>query len=184
MMKRDHPSNGNGSDPTAFTAHANKRNNASTRNQNHGRVGPKGGRRGRCYTCNKFGHYARKCTNRRDSSRYEDYNNNNNFRGNENQRNNRFKRKRKASSVRSGNGQSFKRSRNSRYDESNVIDNKRNEYILISALSDAFPSNTLDNWLIDSGASRHFTGYNEALSNLMKRIVNLELSLETMPPIL
>ena len=60
MMEGDHPSNGNGSDPTAFTAHAKKRNNGGPRNQNHGRVGTNG-RKGRCYTCNKFGHYAREC---------------------------------------------------------------------------------------------------------------------------
>ena len=41
MMERENPSNGNGSDPTAFTAHAKKRNNVGPRNQNHGRAGPK-----------------------------------------------------------------------------------------------------------------------------------------------
>ena len=126
MMERDHLSNGNGSDPTAFTAHANKRNNASPRNQNHGRAGPKG-RKGRCYNCNKFGHYARECPNKRDSPRDDNNNNNNNFKGNGNQRNIRFKGKRKSPSDRngSGNGQPLKRSRNSKYDESNVVDNKR-----------------------------------------------------------
>ena len=79
-MERDHPSNGNGSDPTAFTAHAKKRNNVGPRNQNHGRVGPKG-RKGRCYNRNKFGHYAREGPNKRDSPQDDDYNNNN-FRGN------------------------------------------------------------------------------------------------------
>ena len=48
MMERDHPSNGNGSDPTAFTNHAKKKKNVGPRNQIHGRVGPKG-RKGRCY---------------------------------------------------------------------------------------------------------------------------------------
>ena len=66
MMERDHPSNGNGGDPIAFTTHA---------------------------------------------------------------------KKRKSPSDRSGNGQLFKRSRNSRYDESNVVDNNKNEYIIISSLS-------------------------------------------------
>ena len=82
---------------------------------------------------------------------------NNNFR--RNGRNNKFQGKRKAPLDRSGNGQSFKRSRNSRYDESNVVDNKRNGFILISSLSVASPPDTLDVWLIDSGASRHLTGY-------------------------
>ena len=109
--------------------------------------GPKEGK-GRCYTCNKFGHYARECPNRRESPRDDG---NNNFRGNGNQRNNRFKGKRKAPSDRSGNGQPFKRSRNSKYDESNVVERK-NEYILIYSLSTASPSDMLDNWLIDSGA--------------------------------
>ena len=58
--------------------------------------------------------------------------------------------KRKAPSGRNGNGQPFKRSRNSRYEESNVVDNKRNAFILISALSTASPPDTLDVWLIDS----------------------------------
>ena len=79
--------------------------------------------------------------NRRDSPRDDD---NNNFMENGNQRNNRFKGKRKAPSDRSGNGQPFKRSRNSRYDESNVVDNKKNEYILVSSLSVASPPDTLD----------------------------------------
>ena len=139
-MERDHPSNGNGSDPTAFTAHAKKRNNAGLRNQNHGRAGAKG-RKGICYTCNKFGHYARECPNGRDFPRDDE---NNNFRGNGNERNNRFKGKRKAPSDRGGNGKPFKRPRNYRYDESNVVDNKKNEYIVLSSLSVASPLDTLD----------------------------------------
>ena len=104
MMERDNPSNGNGGDPTAFTAHA---------------------------------------------------------------------KKRKAPSDRSGNGQPFKRSRNSRYDESNFVDNKKNEYILIYALSAASPLDTLDVWLIDSGTSRHLTSYKESLSDLIEKDINL-----------
>ena len=136
----------------AFTARAKKKNNGGPRN--YGRAGARE-KKGRCYTCNKFGHYARKCPNRMDSPRDNDNNN----RGNGNQRNNRFKGKRKAPSYRNGNGQPFKMSRNSRYDESNVVDNKKNKYILVSALSVASPPDTLDVWLIDSGASRNLTGY-------------------------
>ena len=168
MMERDHPSNGNGGGPTSFVSHAQKRNNGGPRNQNHGRTGPKG-RKGRCYTCNTFGHYERECPNRRDSPRDDD---NNNSRGNG--KNNRFKGKRKAPFDRSGNGQPFKRSRNSRYDESNVFDNKGNEFILVSALCTASPPDTLDVWLIDSGASRHLTGYKEALSDLVEKDTNLK----------
>ena len=64
----------------------------------------------------KLGHYARECP---------------------------FKvKKRKAPSG--GNGQPFKRSRNSKYEESNVFDDKRNEFILVSALFVASPPNTMD----------------------------------------
>jgi len=35
----------------------------------------------------------------------------------------------------------------------------------------------LGNWLIDSDASRHFTGYKEALSNLIEKETNLEIIL-------
>jgi len=46
--------------------------------------------------------------------------------------------------------------RNSRYEESNV--EKQKDFYLISTLSIASPPDTLDHWLIDSEASRHFTG--------------------------
>jgi len=67
--------------------------------------------------------------------------------------------------------------RNSRYGESNVVDNKKKEYYLISSLSTASPPNTLENWLIDSGASGNFTGYKEAFSNLIEKETNLEIIL-------
>lgn len=66
---------------------------------------------------------------------------------------------------------------NSRYEESNVVNNKQKEYYLISALSTTSPMDTLGNWLIDSGASRHFTEYKEALSNLIEKETNLEIIL-------
>ena len=94
-----------------------------------------------------------------------------------NGRNNRFQGKRKAPSDRNGNRQPFKRSKNSRYDESNVVDNKRNDFILVSALSTASPPDTLDVWLIDNGASRHLIGYKEALSDLVEKDTNVKIIL-------
>eukprot|EP00253_Pinus_taeda_P002243 PITA_02243 len=76
-----------------------------------------------------------------------------------------------------GNGRPSKKSRNSRYDASNVVNNKKKEYYLISALSTASPPDTSGNWLIDSGASRHFTRYKESLSNLIEKETNLEIIL-------
>jgi len=57
-----------------------------------------------------------------------------------------------------------------------LITSKKN-FILLIVLSTASPLNTLGNWLIDSGASRHFTGYKEALSNLFENDTNLEIIL-------
>ena len=36
---------------------------------------------------------------------------------------------------------------------------------------------TLDHWLIDSGASRHFIAYKEALLNLVEKKTNLKIIL-------
>eukprot|EP00253_Pinus_taeda_P016640 PITA_16640 len=54
---------------------------------------------------------------------------------------------------------------------------KQDEYYLPAALSTTAPPDSLGNWLIDSGASRHFTGYKEALSNLIEKETNLEIVL-------
>eukprot|EP00253_Pinus_taeda_P001578 PITA_01578 len=128
--------------PSAFSSHVKRRINFGAKFK--GKAGPKGGRRGRCYNCNKIGHYV-------------------NGRGKRNVGN-------------QGRGQPFKKARNSRY-ESNVVNNKQDEYYLPTALSTTAPPDSLGNWLIDSGASRHFTGYKEALSNLVEKETNLEIVL-------
>ena len=51
---------------------------------------------------------------------------------------------------------SSEKARNLRYEESNVVSDKKKEYYLISTLSTTSPPDSLGNWLIDSSASRHF----------------------------
>eukprot|EP00253_Pinus_taeda_P002314 PITA_02314 len=150
MMERDKPSNEN--NPTVFSTHAKRKNNAGPRRQ--------------------------ECPHKKDTPRDDDNNNHNNYKGNGNQRNNRFnnKGKRNAPAARYGNGCPPKRPRNSRYEETNVVDKKK-EFYLIFALTTASPSNTMDHWLIDSGVSRHFTWYKEALSNLVEKKTILEIIL-------
>eukprot|EP00253_Pinus_taeda_P015469 PITA_15469 len=93
-----------------------------------------------------------------------------------NQRNDRTKGRGKRSTRNQGKGQPFKKARNSRY-ESNTVNNKQDEYYLPAALSTTAPPDLLGNWLIDSGASRHFTGYKEALYDLIEKETNLEIVL-------
>ena len=64
----------NRSNPTAFSAHAKRINNAGSKGYFHGNPGSKGGRKGRCFVCNKFGHCARERPNRRDTSHDDDHN--------------------------------------------------------------------------------------------------------------
>jgi len=68
----------------------------------------------------------------------------------------------------------LQRSRNSRYERNAT---NQSTYILISTLSSSSPLDTWDSWLVDSGASHHFFGYNEVLSNLVKRESNLKIIL-------
>ena len=133
MMERNKPSNRN--DPTAFSAHAKRKNHVGPKKQGQGfKKGFKGGRKGRCFNCNRFGHYAKECPRKKDTPQDDDNNNNhNNFKGNGNQRNNRFNNKGKinAFATRYGNGRPPKRTKNSRYEETNVVEKKMN-FILFS----------------------------------------------------
>eukprot|EP00253_Pinus_taeda_P032546 PITA_32546 len=118
--------------PSAFSSHAKRRSHYGAKSK--GKATSKGGRKGRCYNCNKMGHYVRECPDKRDSHRDDDQNHSQG-----NQRNGR------------SNGR--------------------------ATLSTTAPPDSLGNWLIDSGASRHFTGYKEALSNLIEKETNLEIVL-------
>ena len=144
--------------PAAFSSHAKKRNNSGSKSKR--KAGFKGGRKGQYFICNEAGHYARECPDRKDSHRDDDQNPSHG-----NQRNGKFNSKGKRSAGNQGKGQPFKKARNSSC-ESKIIENKQDEYYLPAALSTSALSNSMGIWLIDSGASRHFTGYKEVLHNL------------------
>eukprot|EP00253_Pinus_taeda_P032298 PITA_32298 len=93
-----------------------------------------------------------------------------------NSRHGKFNSRGKRSVGNQGRGQPFKKARNSKY-ESNIAENKQDEYYLPAALSISAPSDSMVIWLIDSGASRHFTGYKEVLHNLIEKETNLEIVL-------
>jgi len=67
-----------------------------------------------------------------------------------------------------------KKSKFTKY-ESN--DANLSEYIIISALTSSLPLNSWDRWLVDSGVTHHFSGYNEVLSNLVQKESNLKIIL-------
>eukprot|EP00253_Pinus_taeda_P029696 PITA_29696 len=118
--------------PVAFSSHAKKKNNSGTKSKRKAR--PAGGRKGRCYICDKPGHYAKECPDRKISHWDDDQNSSHG-----NQRNGKSNSK--------------------------------------AALSTSAPSESMVIWLIDSGASRHFTGYKEVLHNLIEKETNLEIVL-------
>ena len=53
---------------------------------------------------------------------------------------------------------------------------KRKDYLLVSTLS-ANIVNNKDSWLVDSGASRHITGYKEILSDFRKKNFSVQVEL-------
>eukprot|EP00253_Pinus_taeda_P016393 PITA_16393 len=115
------------------------------------------------------GHYARECLDRKDSHWDDDQNPSHDY-----QRNDKSNSRGKRSVGSLGKGQSLEKARNSRY-ESNTVENKQDEYYLPAALSTSAPSDSMGIWLIDNGASRHFTGYKEVLHNLIEKETNPEI---------
>eukprot|EP00253_Pinus_taeda_P030004 PITA_30004 len=88
MVEQEMPSNrGN---PSAFSSHAKRRNNSGSKGHFNGKPRSKGGRKGRCFVCNKFGHHTKECPNRKDTSHDDDHNHSRGNFNNNNQRNGRF----------------------------------------------------------------------------------------------
>ena len=85
-----------------------------------------------------------------------------------------YRRRRDAPASREESRHHQKRSRNSRYDNNAIA--TQYEYFLIYTLYSSSPLDSFDSWLVDSGASRHFTRYREVLSNLVKKETNLKIN--------
>jgi len=113
IVEQEMPSNR--SNPIAFSAHAKRTNNAGSKGHFHGKLGSKGGIKGKCFVCNKFGLYARQCPNRRDTLHDDDHNHSRGNFNNNDQRNGRSNGKGKRNVGHRGNGRPSKKSRNSRY---------------------------------------------------------------------
>lgn len=134
-----------------------------------------------CYNCHKFGHYAQDCWENRNAprSRYNKnrslHNSKFNNRRRDNLRIRDDRRRRDAPYDCDENHRSQKKSRNSRYEINAAA--SQFECILISSLSSSSPPYSYDSWLVDSGASRHFSKYKEVLSNLVEREISLKIIL-------
>ena len=94
-----------------------------------------------CYTCQKFGHFSKHCLGQRG----------------------KFKGRHHVYAV----DMDYKpqRKKQKEYDLDKVAKDIRKEYYLISSLSRTI-TGILDTWLVDSGASRHMTGYQSTLIDL------------------
>lgn len=109
----------------------------------------------RCSNCPKHGNFSRDRKERKIYLRFKsklDY------------RKDTFENKRKGHP---------KKTRNPRY-RNNAAETQSN-YVLVYALSSSSFADSFDHWLVDNGASKHFTGYEEALSNLVEMKTNLNV---------
>jgi hypothetical protein len=94
----------------------------------------------KCFNCNKLGHFARHCWNRKKNPR---------------------KGKHHASTIEDDDSKRNQKS------SSNERENRK-EYYLVSALSSTIITGP-KTWVVDSGASKHMTRYKEILSDFKKK---------------
>jgi hypothetical protein len=95
----------------------------------------------RCYICQKMGHIAINCPHSKDQVRKEKY-------------------KRHHAHATKDDEPDQKRAKE---------DDSSEEYVLISTLTGTVTHGS-DTWLIDSGASKHMTGYKDSFSELVQKI--------------
>ena len=100
----------------------------------------------RCYTCDEKGHYARECPRNKNVSHKK--------KGN---------KRRHHAHVAEDDEPSSKRTRYESEDSSS-----KEEYVLISALMGNITHGSND-WLIDSGASKHMAGFNKSFVKLSRK---------------
>ena len=100
-----------------------------------------------CYNCNKPGHYARDCFSGKRKGRFH------------------------ASTAKAN-----EEPHNKRAKKSNEAEQKKKQIILISPLTGSI-SNSKETRLVDSGASRHMTGYQSALTDLTKKKISVEVEM-------
>jgi hypothetical protein len=102
----------------------------------------------KCFTCNKMGHYAKDCRSKKKGF---------------------CKGKHHASTVEEG-GSGKKAS------ESPERQENRKEYYLVSALPGHITPDR-NSWLVDSGVSKHMTGYKNILSDFWKETCSVQVQL-------